>query len=169
MKTDSQVQSDVQTELKWQPSLSAAQIGVAAKDGVVTLSGQVDHYTDKTAAEHAAKNVYGVKAVANDITVELPGSSKRTDADIAAAAVSALKWDFQVPDNQVKVVVKGCRLAVPEGCRRALRALLDGRDRRQQQRVHQAVGQVGRRQDQDRRRLSAQCRHRGPAHHGRHA
>jgi osmotically-inducible protein OsmY len=106
MKTDSQVQSDVQTELKWQPSLSAAQIGVAAKDGVVTLSGQVDHYTDKTAAEHAAKNVYGVKAVANEIVVELPGSGKRTDADIAAAAVSALKWDFQVPENHVKVVVK---------------------------------------------------------------
>ena len=106
MKTNSQLQSDVQTELEWQPSISAAQIGVAAKDGVVTLTGQVAHFTEKTAAEDTAKGVYGVKAVANDITVELPGSSRRTDADIAAAALSALKWDFQVPDDKVKVVVR---------------------------------------------------------------
>ena len=106
MKTNLQLQSDVQTELKWQPRVSAAQIGVAAKDGVVTLTGQVAHYTEKTAAADTAKGVYGVKAVANDITVELLGASKRTDADIAAAAVNALKWDFQVPDDKVKVMVQ---------------------------------------------------------------
>ncbi len=106
MKSDSQLQSDVQAELEWQPSVNAAHIGVAAKDGVVTLTGQVAHYTEKTSAEDAAKGVYGVKAVANDIEVELPGSSRRTDADIAAAALSALKWDFEVPKDKVKVTVQ---------------------------------------------------------------
>ena len=71
MNSDSKLQSDVQTELKWKPSVSAAHIGVAAKNGVVTLTGQVAHFTEKTAAEDAAKGVYGVKGVANDITVEL--------------------------------------------------------------------------------------------------
>ena len=105
MKTDLQLQSDVQAELKWQPSVSAAQIGIAAKDGVVTLTGQASHYTEKTAAETLAKGVYGVRGVVNDITVELPGSSRRTDADIASTALSALKWDFQVPEDKVSVMV----------------------------------------------------------------
>jgi osmotically-inducible protein OsmY len=112
MKNDSQLQSDVQCELKWQPSLHAAQIGVATKDGVVTLTGQVAHYSEKTAAEDAAKGVYGVKAVANDISIELPGSSRRTDADIAAAAVSSLKWDFEVPEDKVKIVVRDGRVTL---------------------------------------------------------
>ena len=112
MKNDSQLQSDVQTELKWKPSVNAAQIGVAVKDGVVTLTGQVAHYTEKTVAEGAAKGVYGVKAVANDISVELPGSSRRTDADIAAAALSAMKWDFEVPEDKVKVVVRDGRVTL---------------------------------------------------------
>ena len=106
MKTDSELQGDVLAELKWWPSVNAAHIGVAAKDGVVTLTGQVTHYTEKTAAEASAKGVYGVKGIANDIEVEPPGSSKRTDQDIAEAALSALKWDFQVPGDKVKVVVK---------------------------------------------------------------
>ena len=106
MNSDSKLQSDVQTELKWKPRVSAAHIGVAAKNGVVTLTGQVAHFTEKTAAEDAAKGVYGVKGVANDITVELSGSGRRTDADIAAAAVNALKWDFEVPNDKVKVVVR---------------------------------------------------------------
>jgi osmotically-inducible protein OsmY len=79
---------------------------VAAKDGVVTLTGQVAHYAQKAAAEDAAKRIYGVKAVANDIEIELPGSSLRTDADIAAAALSALKWDYEVPDDRIKVTVR---------------------------------------------------------------
>jgi osmotically-inducible protein OsmY len=105
MKTDLQMQSDVQSELKWQPSVNTAQIGVSAKGGVVTLSGKVAHFAQKTAAEDAAKGVYGVKAVANEITVEVPSSSRRTDADIAAAALSALEWNNEVPKDKVKVLV----------------------------------------------------------------
>ena len=74
MNTDSQLQSNVLDELKWRPSVDAAHIGVTAKHGVVTLTGQVAHYAEKTAAEEAAKGVYGVKGLANDIVVEIPGS-----------------------------------------------------------------------------------------------
>ena len=89
MKTDSELQRDVLDELKWEPSVNAAHIGVAVNDGIVTLSGHVTSYWEKYAAERAAKRVYGVKAVANEIDVKLPGSSQRTDEDIAAAAVNA--------------------------------------------------------------------------------
>ena len=105
MKTDSQLQKDVLAELKWQPSLNAAHIGVTAKDNTVTLTGQVEHYMEKIAAQNAAKGVYGVQAIANDIKVELPGSNSRTDEDIAAAALNALTWDIEVPNDSVKVIV----------------------------------------------------------------
>jgi len=106
MKSDSQLQSDVLAELKWRPSIDAAHIGVAADDGVITLTGQVTNYTEKTAAENAAKAVYGVKAVADEIEVEMPGPNKRTDQEIAASALSALKWDVEVPGDKIRVVVR---------------------------------------------------------------
>jgi len=106
MNADTQLQTNVLEELKWRPAVNAAHIGVAAKDGVVTLTGQVAHYAEKSAAEEAAKGVYGVKGLANDIEVELAGSSKRSDQDIAEAALTALKWDYQVPNDKLKVVVK---------------------------------------------------------------
>ena len=105
MKTDSDLQRDVLDELKWEPSVDAAHIGVSVKDGVVTLSGHVSSYAEKYAAERAAKRVYGVKAVANELDVKLPGCSQRTDEDIAAAAVSALKSNLSVPADKIKVTV----------------------------------------------------------------
>jgi osmotically-inducible protein OsmY len=106
MNTDSLLQTSVLDELKWRPSVDAAHIGVAAKNGVVTLTGQVAHYAEKNAAEEAAKGVYGVKGIANDIEVEIPGSNECSDQDIAEAALHAMKWDFEVPNNKIKVVVK---------------------------------------------------------------
>jgi osmotically-inducible protein OsmY len=106
MKTDTQMQHDVQDELEWEPSIDASQIGVTAKDGVMTLTGQVKDYAAKTTAERVVKRVYGVKAVANDIEVQVPGISKRTDTDIATAALNALKWDISVPEDRVKVTVR---------------------------------------------------------------
>lgn len=106
MKTDTHLQHDVQTELEWEPSVDASQIGVTAKDGVMTLTGQVKDYAAKTTAERVVKRVYGVKAVANDIEVQVPGISQRTDTDIATAALNALKWDISVPDDRVKVTVR---------------------------------------------------------------
>jgi osmotically-inducible protein OsmY len=105
MKTDFELQRDVLDELKWEPSVDAAHLGVAVKDGIVTLTGHVASYAQKYAAERAAKRVLGVRAVANELDVKLPGSSRRTHEDIAAAAVSALKSNLSIPSNQIKVLV----------------------------------------------------------------
>jgi osmotically-inducible protein OsmY len=103
--TDAQIQKDVLSELKFEPRVQPNEIGVAVKDGVVTLTGDVDSYLKKWSAETAAHRVRGVKAVANEIQVRLPSSSERTDADIAKAAVQALEWDAFIPTNKVKVTV----------------------------------------------------------------
>lgn len=105
MKTDRQLQQDVIDELRWDVSVEAAHIGVEANEGVVTLSGRVGSYAEKFAAEDAAKRVAGVKAVAMDLEVKLPGSSLRTDSDIARAAVVALAWNVTVPKDAVQVKV----------------------------------------------------------------
>src|SRR5438445_4059168 len=104
-RTDEQIQKDVLAELKWDARVQPNEIGVAVKDGVVTLTGWVESYTKKWAAEEAAHRVRGVKAVANDIEVRLPSSAERTDADIAAAAIHALEWDAFVPVDKLDVTV----------------------------------------------------------------
>ena len=104
-RTDAQIQADVLAELKWEPRLMPNEIGVIVKDGIVTLTGWVDSYTKRWAAEDAAHRVRGVKAVANDIEVRLPSSDERTDADVAAAAVRALEWDAFVPIDKLDVTV----------------------------------------------------------------
>lgn len=105
VRSDIDIQRDVLEELKWDARVQPNEIGVAAKDGVVTLTGWVDSYTKKWAAEEAAHRVKGVKAVANDIEVRLPHSAERTDADIAEAVVRALQWDAFVPVEKIKVTV----------------------------------------------------------------
>ena len=104
-RTDVQIQADVIAELKWEPRVQPNEVGVIVKDGVVTLTGWVDSYTKKWAAEDAAYRVRGVKAVANDIEVKLSVSAQRTDADIAKAALDALKWDAFVPVEHIQVTV----------------------------------------------------------------
>jgi len=103
--SDEQIQRDVLAELIFEPGVAPTEIGVAVKDGVVTLMGWVDSYTKRWAAEEAAHRVRGVKAVANDIEVRLPLSAERTDVDIAAAAVRALEWDAMVPIDKLDVTV----------------------------------------------------------------
>lgn len=105
MKTDLQLQHDVMEELEWEPSVDASKIGVTAKDGVVTLTGAGVSYFDKMSAEKATKRVYGVKAVANDIEVKLPGSSQRSDTDIASAALNSLRWDASIPEDRIQLTV----------------------------------------------------------------
>jgi osmotically-inducible protein OsmY len=105
-RTDSEIQKDVANELKWDPSLEDDDIAVAVRDGVVTLAGWVKSYVDKWRAERVASRVKGVKAVANDLEVQLPASSNRTDPEIARAAVDALKWNIAVPSDRVKVKVE---------------------------------------------------------------
>jgi osmotically-inducible protein OsmY len=105
-EADTKLQHLVLTELEWEPSVDASKIGVTAKDGVVTLTGSVARYADKLTAERVAKRLYGVKAVANDIEIKLLGSAERSDSDIAAAAVNALRWDASVPDEGIKITVR---------------------------------------------------------------
>jgi osmotically-inducible protein OsmY len=102
---DMEIKKNVETELNWEPSVNAAQIGVAVKGGIVTLAGSVSSFWERYAAERAASRVAEVKAVVNELEVRLPTSSERTDEDIARAAVNALNWSIAVPSNRVKVKV----------------------------------------------------------------
>ena len=104
-KSDSQLQQDVLQELKYEPSVSATQIGVTAKDGIVGLSGNVQSYAAKYSAVEAAERVAGVKAVTDELKVDLPAFHVRNDEDIAKAAINALHWDVWVPSDSVKVKV----------------------------------------------------------------
>jgi osmotically-inducible protein OsmY len=103
IRTDEEIQRDVLAELKWDAQVQPNEIGVSVKDGVVILTGWVDSFLKKWAAEEAAHRVPGVKAVANDIEVRLP--SERTDADIAAAAIRALEWDAGIPSDKIELTV----------------------------------------------------------------
>ena len=107
MKTDTQLQKDVMDEIKWEPSATAAQIGVSAANGVVTLNGTVATYAEKLAVERAAQRVQGVKGIAEEITVKLSGPHARTDAEIAEAAVSSLKAHVWVPTDIQATVENG--------------------------------------------------------------
>jgi osmotically-inducible protein OsmY len=106
MKIDAVLKQDVEAELAWDAIVNASQVGVAVKDGVVTLSGHLDSYAEKYAAERAAQRVKGVKGVAVELDVRLGLGAKRTDADIAAAADSALRWHALVPEDRIKVTVE---------------------------------------------------------------
>jgi osmotically-inducible protein OsmY len=104
-RSDAAIQRDVMAELEWEPGLKGPAIGVAVKEGVVTLSGTVDTLEKKRLAETATKRVTGVRAVAEDLQVALAPSGQRTDADIASAVVNALGWNVSVPKNAVQAVV----------------------------------------------------------------
>ena len=105
MKTDAEIKQDVLDELAWIPNIDETQIGVIVENGIVTLSGVVNQYAKKVAAEKAAKNVVGVKAVAEDIEVKYGEEYKKTDKEIAKAAVNVLEWNASVPKEKVMVKV----------------------------------------------------------------
>jgi osmotically-inducible protein OsmY len=106
MKTDRQLQQDVMSELAWEPSVTSTEIGVEVKGGVVTLAGHVGSYLEKWEAQRAAQRVSGVKALAVEMDVSLPGSSTRNDVDIARAASNVLQWNTYWPEDQIKVLVE---------------------------------------------------------------
>src|SRR5260370_7713399 len=101
MRTDEGIQIDVLEELKWDTRVRPNEIGVAAKDGIVTLTGWVDSYLKKMAAEEAAHHVPGAKAVVNEIEVRLPGSAERTDHDLAKAFLPPLSRNAPIPPGTV--------------------------------------------------------------------
>jgi osmotically-inducible protein OsmY len=105
MRTDSEIQRDIEDELRWDPSLENDDIAVSVRDGVVTLAGYVKSYLDKWHAERVASRVKGVRAIANDLQVKLPSSSERPDPDIARAAIDALKWNIAIPADRIRLKV----------------------------------------------------------------
>jgi osmotically-inducible protein OsmY len=107
MSLNDQLQQAVLAELRWEPRVIAANIGVTANDGVVTLSGHVDSLTEKLAALAAADRVKGGKAVAEEIEVLLSLDTERTDGEIAAAVIERLAWVASVPRDAIKVRVEG--------------------------------------------------------------
>lgn len=103
--TDTELKQHVQNTLDWEPSVEANDIGVSVDEGVVTLRGTVGSYVEKVTAERVTLQVYGVKAVANDLSIHLVSGYERTDMEIAQAAVAALKWNTVVSADQVTVTV----------------------------------------------------------------
>jgi len=106
MKNNETLQKDVQDAIKWEPLLNAAEIGVTAKDGIITLSGKVDSYNKKSEAENAAKNVEGVTAVVEKIEIKFNDYGKKDDNEIASEVVNAFKWNWQIPNDKIKVKVE---------------------------------------------------------------
>ncbi len=106
MKTDADIRRDVESELQWDPSVDDKKIGVIVNNGVLTLTGEVDHFAGKWAAEDIAKRVSGVRAIANELQVRIPLSGMRSDGDIAAAAANAMQWHVSMGGTQIKPVVR---------------------------------------------------------------
>lgn len=111
-KSDTELKKDVLAELKYEPTVNVAGIGVLVKDGVVTLNGYASTYGEKWDAVHAAQRVAGVKAIADDIEVKLPDSHRRTDSEIAAAAANAIELNNMVPKGAVEVMVRDGRITL---------------------------------------------------------
>jgi len=106
MKSNQELQTDVQNAIKWEPLLNAAEIGVIAKDGVVSLTGVVNSYAKKMEAENAAKKVIGVKALVEKIEVKFPSTWTKTNAEIANEVLAGLKSNWSVPNDKVTVKVE---------------------------------------------------------------
>jgi osmotically-inducible protein OsmY len=105
MRTDRELQDDVLNALEWEPGVEAAKIGVSVKSGVATLQGAVRSYFEKATAERVARHVFGIRGIANDLTVTLNGLAPRSDSQIAEAVVDAIASDSAVPLNCIKVTV----------------------------------------------------------------
>lgn len=106
MKSNSELQKDVQDAILWEPLLNAAEIGVTAKEGVVTLTGEVDCYAKKTEAENAAKKVKGVKAIVEQIKVKFGIFWSKTNEEIASEVITALKTNWSVPKDKITIKVE---------------------------------------------------------------
>ncbi|EJL88487.1 putative periplasmic or secreted lipoprotein [Polaromonas sp. CF318] len=106
MKTDMQLKADVTAELAWEPAVNAAGIGVLVNDGIVTLTGHLDTFAEKYAAERAVRRVAGVRGLAMELDVKLAAGHQRSDSEIATAAASALRWSVFMQPDRVKVEVE---------------------------------------------------------------
>ncbi len=106
MKTNSDLQEKVLNALHWEPLLNKAEIGVIANDGIVTLTGFVDSYAKKLKAEATVKNIKGVKAVVEKVEVRFGVDGEATDSEIAREVINAFKWNWEIPNDVIKVKVE---------------------------------------------------------------
>lgn len=104
--TDMDLKEKIEEELDWEPSVDAADIGVAVDEGIVTLMGHVNTYAQKLAAERAIKRVKGVRAVAQELKVQLGPRDRTGDDEIARRAANVLDWDVSVPSDRVNIMVQ---------------------------------------------------------------
>jgi osmotically-inducible protein OsmY len=106
VKNDTQLQADIMEELKWEPTIQAAEIGVAVKDGIVTLSGNVDSFAKKWAAERAVKRVFGVRGLTEEVKVKLINPLILKDEEIADTVAKVLSWNSGIPQHRIRTVVQ---------------------------------------------------------------
>ncbi|WP_055436903.1 BON domain-containing protein [Lacinutrix algicola] len=106
MKTDSEIKKDILEELEWQPNIDETQIGVVVENGTVMLTGVLDNYQKKVAAENAIKRVKGIKALAGDIKVKYGTKYQKTDLEISKAIVKAFEWNIAVPEDKIAIEVR---------------------------------------------------------------
>jgi osmotically-inducible protein OsmY len=106
VKTDADLRQDVMAELAWDPAIRSTAVGVAVKDGVVTLTGHLETFAEKHAIERALRRVAGVQAIALELDVKLSPQHKRSDTEIAQAAEHALKWNTLIPPDKVRITVE---------------------------------------------------------------
>ncbi|MBZ5594867.1 MAG: BON domain-containing protein [Acidobacteriia bacterium] len=118
MKSDAWLRKDVEDELACEPSVDAAAIGVAVKEGIVTLTGHVASYAEKVVAERTAARVVGVKAVVTELDVKLPGTGRVNDEEIAQAVIDALSWNTLIPKDRIRVEVGSIQAHFPPGSSR---------------------------------------------------
>lgn len=112
MRSDMKLRKNVENELNWEPSVDIGNIGVAVKDGIVTLTGHVPSYWEKVSAERVVKKISRVKGIANDLEVSLPGGHERTDTEIADEVVQALEANVSVPAASIKTIVKNGKVTL---------------------------------------------------------
>lgn len=112
MKTDHQLKAEVTAELEWDPAINTAHVGVAVKDGIVTLSGHLDTCAEKYATERAALRVRGVKGLALELDVKLAARHQPGDSEIAAAAEAAFRWHALVPADKIRIRVEKGRITL---------------------------------------------------------
>ena len=107
MSTDAQLKTAVMEALEWEPTVTAEDITVVAENGIVTLSGSVPYFVEKCSAERATQHVTGVKAIVEQLVVNISGMHQRTDLDLAKAVVDTLSWNVWVPDEVVATIADG--------------------------------------------------------------
>ena len=146
---DSEIRQKVNAELDWDPSIDASEVGVAVKDGVVTLTGSIPSYWQRKEVERVVKRVAGVRAVAEELTIRLPGTAERTDADIAQSVLSCLRFNVAVPTHRVQATVENGWVTLEgevewqfqKNAAESAIKYSHGPQGRQQQNQHQATGE----------------------------